>query len=434
MQRRHRGVVPRHTFVRAHAEELLLQLLLHLLLLLHYPLAVGKHLALVLHFRHQTLLRPFLIKSHHLAKVLHLRKFHGILVRLVVRESVHKPLLQFCELGVIRLVLPFPALARGILLLLLQCLLVLRLRLEQFLARHIRALRFLLPICHVNRIHPGGIFLVVLFTPSVGNAVQCLLFRFPVVGRVAPVLLLLLRLRKVRFRFRFLVGRNLLVLQNALVILLLNLLHAFHVGFVVLFAVHVRLLVDRVLLLLPRLLRLEFARLGVAFLLVVHRWYAAAACGGSDCGFVVVRVLHGFLFEVVAVDAQNRLLLFLLLLNVLFNVRLVVFQMRRANRCARVHGASLTSAYPSGSRVDALVFLNLVFSLFQLLLQFRFLLADFFQHILCPFNFVFPGQRNEVVVQGFLVRLVLSRGGIQLRIVVRDDFVQRNHRLLPFLQ
>ena len=247
--------------------------------------------------------------------------------------------------------------------------------------------------------------------------------------------MLLLRLRKIRFRFRFLVGRNLLVLQNALVILLLNLLHAFHVGFVVLFAVHVRFLVNGILLLLPRLLRLEFARLGVAFLLVVHRWHAAAACGGGDCRFVVgVRFLRRLLADVVAVDAQNRLLLFLLLLNVLFNVRLVAFQMRRANRCARVHGASLTSAYPSGSRVDALVFLNLVFSLFQLLLQFRFLLADFFQHILCPFNFVFPGQRNEVVVQGFLVRLVLSRGGIQLRIVVRDDFVQRNHRLLPFLQ
>ena len=215
---------------------------------------------------------------------------------------------------------------------------------------------------------------------------------------------------------------------------MLNLLHAFHVGFVVLFAVKERFLVDGILLLLPRLLRLEFARLGVAFLLVVHRWHAAAACGGSDCRFVVVRVLHGFLFEVVAVDAQNRLLLFLLLLNVLFNIRLVVFQMRRANRCARVHGASLTSAYPSRSCVDALIFLNFVFRLFQLLLQFRFLLADFFQHIFRPFNFVFPGQRNEVVVQGFLVRLVLSRGGIQLRIVVRDDFVQRNHRLLPIFQ
>ena len=128
------------------------------------------------------------------------------------------------------------------------------------------------------------------------------------------------------------------------------------------------------------------------------------------------------------------MLLLVLLINFLLNTSLVVFQMRSISSRSRVHGTPFTSTHKIWWSIDSLVLLNRIISLFQFHCKFRLLLANLFEQIFGTFQLIFLGKRVQIVVQGFLVLHVFPRGRVQLRIVVRDNFVQRIDRLLAIVK
>ena len=343
-QSSHITIVLSQTFISVHAKVLLFELLFYLLLALDNLLLISKYFVLIFLFSCKPFLGAFLVKLHHFAKMFQFSQLHGIFVGLGVRKSVNIALLQFCKLSIIRLIFSFARSRSCVLLLFLYRLLVLRLRLQEVFSRNVRTLHLLFPILHVDLVHACGILLIILFTLCIRNAVQSLFFRFPINGRVFAISLLFLCFRQVRFRFGFLLLGDLLVFENTSIVFLLNLLHALHIGFIVLLALHICFLVERILFFLPILFRLELVRLFILLIIVHHRHTATTSTSVRDDRFFID--FFGSLFaEIISINTKDSMLFLVLLINFLLNTSLVVFQMRSISSRSRVHGTPFTSTH-----------------------------------------------------------------------------------------
>ena len=306
-QSSHSTIVLGQKFISVHAKVLLFELLFYLLLTLDNLLLIGKNLVLIFLFSCKPFFGAFLIKLDYFAKMFQLQEFYGIFVGLGVRKSVNVALLQRSKLLVVSTIFMFSTLCRSILFLFLYRLLVLRLRLQEVFSRNVRTLHLLFPILHVDLVHACGVLLIILLTLCIGNAVERFFFRFPIIGRVLAVSLLFLRFRQVRFRFGFFFFGDFLVFEDTRIILLLNLLHALHIGFIILFTLHVGFLVERILFLLPILFRLELVRLLIFLVIVHHRHTTSVATIVCDDRFII-GFLGSLFAEIIAISVCNSFL------------------------------------------------------------------------------------------------------------------------------
>ena len=343
-QSSHVTIVFSQTFISVHAKVLLFELLFNLLLTLDNLLLISKHLILIFLFSCKPFLGAFLVKLDYFAKMFQLQEFYGIFVGLGVRKSVNIALLQFCKLSIIRFIFSFARSSSCVLLLFLYRLLVLRLRLQEVFSRNVRTLHLLFPILHVDFVHACSVLLIILLTLCIRNTVERFFFRFPIIGRVFAISLLFLCFRQTCFRFGFLFLGDFLVFENTSVILLLNLLHALHIGFIVLLTLHVGFLVDGVLFFLPVLFCLEFVRLLILLIIVHHRHTTSVATIVCDDRFII-GFFGSLLAEIIAINTKDGLLFLVLLVNFPLNTCLVVFQMRCISSRSRIHGTPFTSTH-----------------------------------------------------------------------------------------
>ena len=302
-----RRVILRKSLIRVCPKVFLFELLFYLLLLLDNLLLISKHLVLIFLFSCKSFLGAFLVKLHHFAKMFQFKQFHRIFVSLGIRQTINIALLQLRELGIIRLIFRLSTRICCVLLLFLHSLLVLRLRLQEVFSRNVRTLHLLFPILHVDLVHACGILLIILLTLCIRNAVERFLFRFPIIGRVFAVSLLFLRFRQTCFRFGFLFLGDFLVFENTSVVLLLNLLHALHIGFIVLLTLHVGFLVERILFFLPILFRLELVRLFILLIIVHYRHTATTSTIACDDRFMI-GFLGSLFAEIIAISVCNSFL------------------------------------------------------------------------------------------------------------------------------
>ena len=201
----------------------------------------------------------------------------------------------------------FSTLCRSVLLLFLYRLLVLRLRLQEILGRNISTFHLLFPILHIDLVHACGVLLIIFLTFCIRNAVLGFLCGFPIIGRVLAVSLLFLCFRQVRFRFSFFFFGDLLIFEDTRIILLLNLLHALHIGFIVLFPLHVCFLIERILFFLPILFRLELVRLFILLIIVHYRHTATTSTRVCDDRFMI-GFLGSLFAEIIAISVCNSFL------------------------------------------------------------------------------------------------------------------------------
>ena len=324
-QSSHITIVFSQTFISICPKVLLFELLFHLLLTLDNLLLIGKYFVLIFLFSCKSFLGAFLAKLHHFAKMFQFKQFHRIFVGLGIRKSINIALLQLRELGIIRFIFSFARSRSCVLLLFLHSLLVLRLRLQKVLSRNVRTLHLLFPILHVDLVHACSVLLIILLTFGIRNAVLGFLCGFPIIGRVFAVSLLFLCFRQVRFRFGFLFLGDFLVFENTSVVLLLYLLHALHIGFIVLLTLHVCFLVERILFFLPILFRLELVRLFILLIIVHHRHTATTSTSVRDDRFMI-GFLGSLFAEIIAISVCNSFLTCIQLLQFLaFAVRFTSF-------------------------------------------------------------------------------------------------------------
>ena len=342
-QSSHVTIVLSQTFISVHAKVLLFELLFHLLLTLDNLLLIGKNLVLIFLFSCKPFLGAFLVKLHHFAKMFQLSQLHGIFVGFGIRQTINITLFQLRELRIIRFIFSFARSRSCVLLLFLHSLLVLRLRLQEVFSRNVRTLHLLFPILHVDLVHACGILLIILLTFCISNAVERFLFRFPIIGRVFAVSLLFLCFRQVRFRFGFLLLGDFLVFENTSIVFLLNLLHALHISFIILFTLYVCFFVERILFFLPILFRLELVRLFI-LLIIVHYRHTTTSTSVRDDRFFI-DFCGSLLAEIVAINIKDSMLLLVLLINFPLNTCLVVFQMCSISSRSRVHGTPFTSPH-----------------------------------------------------------------------------------------
>ena len=306
-QSSHITIVLSQTFISICPKILLFELLFHLLLTLDNLLLIGKYFVLIFLFSCKPFLGAFLVKLHHFAKMFQFKQFHRIFVSFGIRQTINIALLQLRELRIIRLIFRLSTCICSILLLFLYCLLVLRLSLQEVLSRNVRTLHLLFPILHVDLVHACGILLIILLTLCIGNAVERFLFRFPIIGRVFAVSLLFLCFCQVRFRFGFLLLGDFLISKHFLIVLLLNLLHALHIGFIVLLTLHVGFLVERILFFLPILFRLELVRF-LILLIIVHDRHATAIAAIIRYDRFFIDFLGSLFAEIIAISVCNSFL------------------------------------------------------------------------------------------------------------------------------